>query len=176
MSDHAKNNAAAWLETIKEQAAQLNAANGDAEPTGYVIEAEGYESATYDTETEAEDAAEAAGLDDYSVEPVEAEEVDADDVRQTITESVLSVQVRDGWRNPGPRDPEDRDGAEEFEVLLSTGGPALRLRGDLGSWGDPSNPRLQYQDWGTPWTDYPTSYEDDAAIMTWLSAFYFGEG
>ncbi|USN15623.1 hypothetical protein KIKIMORA_05050 [Brevundimonas phage vB_BpoS-Kikimora] len=176
MSEHAKGNAAAWLSTIVEQAAKLNAADDTPEPIGYTIEADGYESATYETEEAAEEAAEAAGLDDYSVEPVEGEEVDKDAVRQEIIESVLSVQVRDGWRDPGPRDPEDRDGAEEFQILLSTGGPALRLRGELGTWGDPSNARLQYQDWGTPWTDYPTSYEEDEAIRTWLGAFYFGEG
>ena len=42
---------------------------------------------------------------------------DSNTVRERLEEMPLSVRVRDGWRNPG----EESDGAEEFEILLSTG-------------------------------------------------------
>src|SRR4051812_41106650 len=58
-----------------------------------------------------------------------------DDARQKIEESVLSVQVRGGWHNPGisqERSNQYGDGKpEEYEILLTTGGPALRIIGRL---------------------------------------------
>lgn len=77
---------------------------------------------------------------------------DADDVRQRIEESPLSVQVRSGWYSPGGHDPANPP--EEFEILLSTGGPALRIRGELDEHCQPSRAWLEYQDWGTPWTEF----------------------
>lgn len=93
-----------------------------------------------------------------------------DDVRERITESPLSVQVRSGWHSVGEQ-PED----VEFEILLSTGGPALRIIGDLGCDNAPENPRLQYQDWGIPWTEYVTTGEEADALQTFCEEFFFGE-
>lgn len=88
---------------------------------------------------------------------------DSDDLRQRIEGMPLSVQVRDGWRQPGG----ESDGAEEFEILLSTGGPALRIFGKIGGYHS-----LQYQDWGTPWTDYrDTTTEQDSAIEAFVGMF-----
>ncbi len=103
----------------------------------------------------------------------DAEDYDAaEEVRSEIMESPLSVQVRTGWFSPG----QQADAcAEEFEVLLTTGGPALRLVGDLDR-DTASNARLEWQEWGTPWTEYRTTEEDDEAISTWLACMYFGEG
>lgn len=93
--------------------------------------------------------------------------VDADSLRQHIDEMPLSVQVRGGWYTPGGEAPD----AEEFEILLSTGGPALRIYGDIGGLA-----RLQWQDWGTPWTDYfETSDDEDEAIASFVGSFWFGE-
>ena len=74
-----------------------------------------------------------------------AEEYDVqEDMRQRIEESALSVRVRDGWRQPGST----ADGADEYEILLSTGGPALRIYGRLDRHGEPDlDPMLQWQDW-----------------------------
>ena len=92
---------------------------------------------------------------------------DADKLRERIEEMPLSIQVRDGWRNPGG----ESGGAEEFEILLSTGGPALRIHGRIG--GDAA---LQWQDWGTPWTDYTdTTDEQDSAIAEFVALFWLGE-
>ena len=69
---------------------------------------------------------------------------------EAIDEHPLSVQVREGWHSPGDNLP-----PAEFEILLCTGGPAVRMRGTLlDPDSQPGNPRLEYQDWGTPWTEY----------------------
>lgn len=109
---------------------------------------------------------------DETIEPDDFEfEFDDEDARQTIQEDPLSVQLRSGWYTPGEEKPE----AEEFEILLCTGGPAVRIVGDLGMHSQPERPRIQYQDWGTPWTEYfPTSEQRDA-LQTYCEQFYFGE-
>ena len=98
---------------------------------------------------------------------------DVDDVeacRQTILENALSVTVRSGWYEPG-----GDNSPEEFEILLSTGGPACRIVGDLDEHLSPKNPRVQFQGWGTPWTNLPI-YSDDteADLLTFCEQFYFG--
>jgi hypothetical protein len=45
-----------------------------------------------------------------------------EEAQEAIRESVLCVLIRDSWREPGKP---AEDGAEEYEILLSTGGPAL---------------------------------------------------
>lgn len=100
----------------------------------------------------------------------EGETLDADGWMQRIQECPLSIQVRAGWHNPGEK-AED----EEFNILLSTGGPALRIVGDLDRYNQPENPRLQYQDWGTPWTDYGTDGDEDEAMQRFCACFFFGE-
>lgn len=96
---------------------------------------------------------------------------DRDATLEAMQEDPLSVQVRSGWAS-SPAEFE----AEEFEILLCTGGPACRIIGDLGRYNQPDRARLQYQDWGTPWTEYldMTSEERDA-LLTYCQQFYFGE-
>ncbi len=92
---------------------------------------------------------------------------DSDSLRERIEQMPLSVQVRDGWRWPSA----ESDGAEEFEILLSTGGPALRITGEIGG-----SPSLQWQDWGTPWTDYRDTTDDqDEAISAFVGLMYLGD-
>jgi hypothetical protein len=93
-----------------------------------------------------------------------------EDAMQVIHESVLSVMVRDGWREPGQTFAED--GAEEYEILLTTGGPALRIYGHLNSNGEPHSAEMQWQDWGTRWTRYPSP---EADLLRFAQCFYFGE-
>lgn len=87
-----------------------------------------------------------------------------DEEREAIYEEPLSLQVRSGWVGLG-----EAFEAEEFELLLCTGGPAVRIRGEL-SGGEPSKAILQVQDWFTPWTDVP--YSEDAALE-YASLFSF---
>ena len=96
----------------------------------------------------------------------------AEAIDQEIQEDPLSVQVRSDWENPGA----EKFEPAEFEILLSTGGPATRIVGDLDQYKDPARPRLQHQDWFTPWTEYldATSAQDEA--LEWFCGmFYFGE-
>lgn len=97
-----------------------------------------------------------------------------EDALAEVHEQPLSVLVRDGWRSPYGAS----EGAEEYEILLSTGGPALRVYGQLGQYGEPESAALQYQDWGTPWTDwYPEEYDSEVArvILAYARCFSFGE-
>lgn len=97
---------------------------------------------------------------------------DQDDARQRIEEDPLSIQVRSGWYTPGSLS--ENLVPEEFEILLSTGGPAVRIIGDLDANGEPERARLQAQDWFTPWTDYLDV--DQETLLTYCRCFLFGEG
>jgi hypothetical protein len=92
-----------------------------------------------------------------------------DDARQRIQEDPLSVEVRNGWRSLGDA---SGSGAEEFKILLSTGGPAVRIMGELDD-GEVTRAYLQVQDWGTPWTDYTAA--DSDVLLAYCREFYFGE-
>jgi hypothetical protein len=62
----------------------------------------------------------------------------------------------------------------EFEILLCTGGPAVRILGDLGEHGQPTRAYMQYQDWGTPWTDHCESGAGDT-LLKYAAHFFYGE-
>lgn len=94
---------------------------------------------------------------------------DEDDARERIQEDPLSVQIRSGWYSSGET-PEP----EEFEILLCTGGPAVRILGELDQYGQPSRAWLEYQDWGTPWTLYHEQGAGDT-LVEYAQQFYFGE-
>jgi hypothetical protein len=95
---------------------------------------------------------------------------DKDDLRQTIDEDPLSVQVRSGWAS-SPTEFE----AEEYEILLCTGGPAVHITGELRH-GQPHDASLEYQDWFTPWEKYrPMTGEEYDMLLTYAQQFYFGD-
>lgn len=106
-------------------------------------------------------------LEDATVDGEIFENVE--DVCTRIQESPLSVQVREGWHNPG-----EAGELEDFEILLSTGGPALRIMGELDEHKQPHRAWLEYQDWGTPWTHHYVEGLSDA-LLTFCTQFYFGE-
>jgi hypothetical protein len=94
-----------------------------------------------------------------------------EDAETRIQEDVLSVQVRSGWQ---PVDPDAPFHAEEFCILLSTGGPASRIRGEIDQNGEPSRAWLEVQDWGTPCTQVFDIGQD--TLLSYARCFYFGEG
>ena len=96
---------------------------------------------------------------------------DADSLRERVLEAPLSVQVRDGWRSPYGKP----NGPEEFMILLTTGGPALRIIGDIDQHCCPESPRLEWQDWGEPWTELETTNEEDDALRVFAEQFNYGE-
>jgi len=96
---------------------------------------------------------------------------DQDSARQAIEEDPLSVQLRSGWYSPG-----EESGAEEYEILLCTGGPACRITGDLGNFSQPDRARIEYQDWFTPWIELvDITSEEREALLTYARVFYYGE-
>ena len=96
-------------------------------------------------------------------------DADYENAREQILESPLSVRVRSGYQPIG-----ETLQPAEFEILLSTGGPALRIVGDLGLFSCPEHCRMEWSDWGHPWTTY--SAADSAVLDAWAAQFYFGEG
>jgi hypothetical protein len=94
---------------------------------------------------------------------------DEDEARERIMEDPLSVEVRSDWQCMG-----ETLTPAEFCILLCTGGPAVRIVGDLSD-GEPSRPRVEYQGWGTPWTEYSPTPEQRDALQTYVECFYFGE-
>lgn len=96
---------------------------------------------------------------------------DGENARERIQESPLSVEVRSGWYNPGS----ENEPPEEFRILLSTGGPALQIRGELDEHRQPYRAWLEYQDWGTPWTQYFGDNIEHSTLLTFCQQFFFGE-
>lgn len=108
-------------------------------------------------------------------ELVRAEEND-DKVRReetiaAIDDFPLAAQVRADWHSPG----EGPGELKEYEILLCTGGPAVKISGDLDA-AIPSTVALKYQDWFTPWIDYPLSPEEQAILLEYADWFDFSGG
>ncbi len=96
----------------------------------------------------------------------------AEEVDERMRESALEVCTRSGWRSPGSEPEAD----SEFYILLTTGGPALRLWGELNEYHEPDSDslQLQWQDWGTPWTEYGPARAEREALTAFANLFYFG--
>ena len=97
-----------------------------------------------------------------------------EDVREEIDEDPLSIEVRCDWRTPGDGD----DKPTEYLILLTTGGPALRIIGDLNEYCEPETAKLQWQDWGTPWNTiwkHETVDIDESVLLDYARCFYYGE-
>ena len=113
--------------------------------------------ATYHTE----DAAELAGLD-LARGDCGSEE----DAQQRIDDDPLEIQVGGWWAPFGDPYP------TEYRILLTTGGPAVRIVGDLGEHGEPCSARLEVQDWFKQWTEFPAN---ENILLRYASSFAFAE-
>jgi len=109
---------------------------------------------------------EAAQLDELLAEAEGC--TNEDEARERILEDALSVEVRSAWTIAG--EPLE---ASEFAILLCTGGPAVRIRGELSEYGEPARAWLEYQDWGTPWMEYHGVNADQEALLAYASCFIF---
>lgn len=114
------------------------------------------------TQWETDNVEELAELEDAA-----GECTDEDAARDNIQEDPLEVQVRSDWTNPG-----ETLEAGEFMILLCTGGPAVRIVGELNR-GEPCRAWLEYQDWGTPWTQWFGASSD--TLCEYAANFFFGE-
>jgi hypothetical protein len=94
---------------------------------------------------------------------------DNDELQDELRACALSQEVRSGWQCPGTAlEP------AQFCLLLCTGGPAVRVIGDLDEAGDPCSATLQRQDWFTPWLDV-TLTDAEAELVLWFAqSFYWG--
>ncbi len=117
-----------------------------------------------------------AGINIYYKDGMIASEEDRgqyhneDEARQSIEEDPVGIQVRSGWHTPG-----EEEAPAEYEILLCTGGPAVRITGELSQHQEPETAQIEYQDWFTPWARYgDTSDEEDEALLTYAQQFYFG--
>ena len=102
---------------------------------------------------------------DWAADP--DREAVADGIRDMVQEDPLEVQIREDWHNL-----DQFADAAEYMILISTGGPALRLIGRLEGF-EPASAGLEHQDWGTPWTYYYA--ESDDALIWYASQFYWGD-
>ena len=91
-----------------------------------------------------------------------------DQAREAIQEHPLSLEVRSAWDVVGG----DTSPAE-FRIVLCTGGPHVEIRGELDQYQQPSRAWLQYQDWGTPLTQYFDI--EQSTLLEYCHQFYFGE-
>lgn len=104
--------------------------------------------------------------------------------RERIQEDALSVEVRSGWYVPGRSDIGEGK-PEEYCILLCTGGPAVRIVGELSEHCEPETARLEMQDWFSPWTEYrplitlrgETACDPDAqdVLLAYARCFWYGE-
>ena len=103
------------------------------------------------------------------VSALDTQDDDANEAALTaIHQDPLSVEVRSGWTSPG-----DKLEPAEYCILLCTGGPAVRIIGELDRGYEPDSAELQYQDWGTPWTRYLTTGEEENTLLSYARQFYF---
>ena len=94
----------------------------------------------------------------------------AEAIQQQIDELPLSILVRDDWHEPGI--PSETGG--EYEILLCTGGPAVRIFGPLDGYEEPADAFLQCQDWFTPWENVTLDCDTQLALQDFARNFYFG--
>ena len=88
----------------------------------------------------------------------------------TIRDDPLSIEVRGDWH---PLDTECGE-ASEFKIELCTGGPAVRIVGELNRHCEPEEAHIEYQDWFTPWQTLAgvTGGQNDA-LLEYCRAFCF---
>ena len=93
---------------------------------------------------------------------------DEEQARQNIWEDPLDVSVRSDWHSLG-----GDSGNAEYKILLCTGGPAVRIIGNLNEHQEPETARLEYQDWGTEWAEYPLDSEQEEILLRYARECYY---
>ncbi len=93
---------------------------------------------------------------------------DEEDARRRIEEDPLEVTARSTWQPTG-----EPLTAAEFCILLSTGGPATRIIGEMNESGEPTRARIECQDWFLPWTEYRGDAISQDDLLTYCGHFIF---
>lgn len=107
-----------------------------------------------------------------SIEGMREELADEAQRELICSEGALDVEVRGDWHQPGS---EEDSKPTEYFILLGTGGPASRIRGELSEYQQPETAVFEYQDWFKPWTAAWVSAEDEKTLLEYAQQFYFGE-
>jgi hypothetical protein len=94
----------------------------------------------------------------------------AEDARRMIHEDALSVEVRSAWRTM-----DQPFEAEEYRIVLCTGGPHVEIRGSLDQHNEPETARLLYQNCFEDLRAYPTGDACEQTLLTYARQFYYGE-
>lgn len=95
---------------------------------------------------------------------LDGEVVDEEAARERIQEDALSLEIY-GKRVDGEWE------VTGFELLLTTGGPAVRIMGELDEHSEPDRAWLEVQDWGKPWTQYIKA--DQETLLAYCRCFCF---
>ena len=108
-----------------------------------------------------------ATIDGYDIE-------DEDEARDRAQENALSLEVRCAeWHTPG----DEYGTADQFRIVLCTGGPHVEIRGTLNKWSEPDDcAEIYAQDWFTHLEPLQDISEEEREALDWYcSLFYFGE-
>ena len=103
----------------------------------------------------------------------EAQEIECYAVMEAVEDEImndpLEISVRSLWMPLGmPME------VDEVRILLCTGGPAVQIVGDLDEHGGIyGQPRLEYQDWFTPWTNCPLTDDQRKDLLDYCAMFNF---
>jgi hypothetical protein len=89
-----------------------------------------------------------------------------DEAYDAVYANALSVEVRSGWQAVG-----SELKPSEYAILLCTGGPAVRIVGELDQYSEPSSARLEWQNWFTPWSAWADA--DESKLLQFAACFYF---
>ena len=173
---YAREQAVAQMSNISEMVAALNCDYDRLQELR--DERESLQSDIANAETPEEvDAANGAMIEWVNENSTELEELETtagdceneDEARERINNDTLDISVRSDWQNIG-----ETLTPSEFTILLCTGGPAVRIVGELDQHNEPCRAWLEYQDWFTPWTELVdgVSHSD---LLSYCQQFYFGE-
>jgi hypothetical protein len=88
-----------------------------------------------------------------------------------IQEDPLSIEVRGDWHAVGAESAKP----SEFKIELCTGGPAVRIVGELNEYNEPECGFIQFQDWFTAWQLLPLNDAESEAVLEYCRQFYFAE-
>lgn len=93
---------------------------------------------------------------------------DREEAERRINEDPLGISVREPWHAPGEETKPDK-----YLILLCTGGPAVRITGDLADF--PVTASIEYQDRFTQWERLDMTEEEKETVLKYARHFYFGE-
>ena len=175
--ESARQHASAHMESIAEMVRAINC--DDERMADLLDDLADMVSAVDDAENDEEKTQAAADLSDWKAEnDAELLELqneagnyaDADHARQDIQEHPLEIATKSGWHAPGENGDDD-----EFMILLCTGGPAVRIVGELDQYKQPARAWIECQDWFISWQEWRGENFDHDALLQYCQEFYFGE-